>query len=429
MKRNLPLHTAALIAVTAVFAFAAPRFVYESGKTYDIKIPLATVSYPNGKTMPLTHGVGSAAFHSPKDPENIIYTLSDRGPNIDCNDTIKLTGLTMCESGKVFPVPSFSPSIYKFRLTGDKAELIERITLKGARGKEISGLSNPLTVTDTENAYSSSAKILKLDPSGLDTEGLVRMPDGTFWMADEYGPSVIHVDAKGKIITRYVPEGMEKDLAHADYDVKGSLPSILMKRKLNRGMESIAIDPDGKYLYAALQSPLANPDNNAYKSGRNVRLLKMSAKNGKVMGEYVYQMETPDVFFMDNMGKPQKQSDVKISEMAGVGADKLLVLERINQSTRFYLIDMSKADNILNQKYDNPETLPSLEQHATAKDAGIAPVTKKLVFNTDDHNGLMSKIEGIALLGKNRVALINDNDFGIDGSSTSLILINMPLGQ
>lgn len=427
MKRNLPLHVTALVAMTALFAYAAPKFVFEQGKTYDISLPLDNVTYPNGKTMNLTHGIGSAAFHHPKDPENIVYTLSDRGPNIDCTETNKLIGLTMCDKGKVFPTPAFVPSIYKFRLTGEKAELMERITLKGRKGKDITGLSNPLAITDTENAYTSDAKQMMLDPSGLDTEGLVRMSDGSFWMADEYGPSVIHADSKGRIITRYVPAGMERDLMGADYEVKGTLPAILMKRKLNRGMESVAVDPSEKYLYAALQNPISNPGNDAYKNGRLVRIIKLSAKSGKVLGEFVYQMETPDVFAADNATKPQKQSGVKVSEMTGIGSDKLLVLERINKSTRFYVIDLAKADNILGKDFDSVKTSPSLEEYKTAAEAGVKPVSKKLVFNTDDHQGFMSKIEGVAVIGKNKVLLVNDNDFGVDGGGTQMILTNMPL--
>lgn len=38
--------------------------------------------FPGGKTLDLTVGIGSAAFRHPGDPPNVLWTLGDRGPNI-----------------------------------------------------------------------------------------------------------------------------------------------------------------------------------------------------------------------------------------------------------------------------------------------------------------------------------------------------------
>ena len=70
---------------------------------------------------------------------------------------------------------------------------------------------------------------------------------------------------KGRIITRHVPKGTEEDYAGARYDVVGSLPAILAKRQLNRGIESLAVSRDERFLFFALQSPLANPDTAAFR--------------------------------------------------------------------------------------------------------------------------------------------------------------------
>jgi hypothetical protein len=39
---------------------------------------------------------------------------------------------------------------------------------------------------------------LAKDPDGYDPEGLVAMPDGSFWVSDEHGPFVTHFTAQGK---------------------------------------------------------------------------------------------------------------------------------------------------------------------------------------------------------------------------------------
>ena len=39
-----------------------------------------------------------------------------------------------------------------------------------------------------------------LTGADLDPESFVRMPDGSFWIGDEFGPFLIHVDATGKVV-------------------------------------------------------------------------------------------------------------------------------------------------------------------------------------------------------------------------------------
>jgi hypothetical protein len=40
------------------------------------------------------------------------------------------------------------------------------------------------------------ARPLEPDPNGTDSEGLVALEDGGFWVGDEYGPSLLRVDAE-----------------------------------------------------------------------------------------------------------------------------------------------------------------------------------------------------------------------------------------
>ncbi|HEX4017002.1 MAG TPA: esterase-like activity of phytase family protein [Frankiaceae bacterium] len=45
------------------------------------------------------------------------------------------------------------------------------------------------------------------DPYGYDSEGLVALPDGTFWVSDEYGPYITHFDANGFELGRLTSTG------------------------------------------------------------------------------------------------------------------------------------------------------------------------------------------------------------------------------
>ena len=95
----------------------------------------------------------------------------------------------------------------------------------------------------------------------------------------------------------------------------GSLPAIIAKRTLNRGIENVAVSADGATLYVLMQSPLANPDNAAYKKSAATRLWKIERASGKVLGEYVYQLDDATSFAADNKKEAQKQNAVRLSEM------------------------------------------------------------------------------------------------------------------
>lgn len=402
---------------------------------FTIEKSLGTVEFVNGTHMPMTVGFGSGAFHYPGDPAHIFYTVSDRGPNIACSDSVDLIGTDLCmghASDKIFPMAEFTPTIYKMALNKFNgqdwtASILQEIPLKNAQGNLITGLPNDLMATDTEAAYSAQGEAIAFDPEGLDTEALVRLKDGSFWLTDEYGPSLVHVSADGKIIERVVPQSVAADLQDAGYTVTGGLPDILKKRKLNRGIESIAVTPDETFLYFIMQSPLANPDSAAYSASRTARLFKIALTHtgeiDAIVGEYTYTLDHPQTFGNGTQGdNSAKQSDVKISEMVAVAEDDLIILERISKTTKLYRTSVKDADNILGSKWDDIATTPALE--ASLEVATIASAVKQLALdNLSENINFPSKVEGIALLDDKHVLFINDNDFGIDGSATSIVIL------
>src|SRR5262245_25232471 len=362
----------------------------------------------------------------------MLWTISDRGPNIDCAEAQKITGITtdkICQGddkGKIFPLPGFTPSIYRVELGDDGTFKIASILpLSGAGGKPITGISNPLTLTKTEQAFDSAGQKLPMDPGGLDTESLVRLSDGTFWIAEEYGPSLMHIGADGKILERLVPAGLETDLVKAPYPVRGALPAILVKRALNRGLESVALSADGKRLYILMQNPLANPDQDAYKTARMPRLLELDAADGKVVGEYVYMLDAPETFRSD---QSTKQNDVRLSELTMSPAGELVALERIGKTTKLHRLALDGATNLAGGAWDDPATTPSLEQLTEADLASnnIVQLGQRLLLDSADHAGLPAKIEGVSFVDADTLILINDNDFGIDGATTEIVRMKVP---
>src|SRR5262249_6484521 len=142
---------------------------------------------------------------------------------------------------KVEPIPSFDPAIARFKLINGQAVLQEIIPLKGPNGEPYNGQVNTLADTG-ETITDLNGNVLPKSPFGYDSEGLVALPDGSFWVSDEYGPFITHFDHTGKQLERLSP-----------YD--GSLPAELIKRRVNRGMEGLTITPDGTTLVGIMQSP------------------------------------------------------------------------------------------------------------------------------------------------------------------------------
>lgn len=66
------------------------------------------------------------------------------------------------------------------------------------------GLTDPQANTG-ETPVDLNGTVLAPSDHGLDSEGLVAMPDGTFWVSDEYGPFIVHFDANGKELERLSP--------------------------------------------------------------------------------------------------------------------------------------------------------------------------------------------------------------------------------
>lgn len=344
-------------------------------------------------------GVGSDIYPAGRAGE--YWTVTDRGPN----GQIKVDG----KKRRTFPVPGFDPAIVKIRVSGDSVEVIDAIPLTTSSGKAVTGLPDQKGRDEAPYTFDASTP-LSYDPNGLDTEGIVRAGDGTFWLVDEYGPSLIHVSTRGRVLTRYVPKGL--NLTGTDYPVVESLPSVLLHRKINRGFEGLAQLPGGD-LVMALQSPLSLPDTDAGDTSRTTRLLRFSPKKKAVTAEYAYRFDPVNVVDPSE----DDTSELKISSVVAVGGDRLLVEERTDKAARLQLVRLGRKGDILGGRWDDDTTSPSLEQLDDPAAAGVPVLAKRLVLDLGKVSGVPGKIEGIARVDHDTLALINDNDFGMtDGA-------------
>jgi phytase-like protein len=366
----------------------------------------------------LLGSIGSDLWRGANDLPGEFWMITDRGPN----GQIKVNG----ENRRTFPVPEFNPAILKVKAENGAIRILETIPIVTRSGKPVTGLPNMERRDETPYDYSAE-KTGAFNINGLDTEGLARTAAGDFWAAEEYGPSLLKIDRRGKVLKRYVPRGLQ--LKDADYEIVEALPEIFAMRKINRGFEGLAMSADEKTLYLALQSPLWNPDKKTGDASRQTRILAFDVAGEKVIAEYVYRFDASKEFDPAHSAP----DEMKVSAISWIGPETLLVLERTDWIAKVYKVDLTAAANVLGSRWDDPQTSPSLE---SLNDPGREPLSKTLVADLGKLD-LPEKIEGIAVIDANTIAVSNDNDFDIGefnaggdnvgaGAKNSIVFIRLP---
>ena len=284
------------------------------------------------------------------------------------------------------PLPLFGPTLCELEVVGGSVELIRTLPLLAA-GRPISGRAPPGAVEAAmEPTYGVDGVVLAPDPDGADTEGVAALADGTFSVADEYGPSILNVEPGGEVTERWWPKG--RPTPHATIPARNILPHSAKHRRLNRGFEGIAVTPDGQTLYVALQSALTGDDN------QNSRIWALDARTGERQIEFIYPFERPKRFLRDARAGKVSGRDLKICDLAWAGPGRLLVLERISRSTKIFSVAL------------RGETLE-----------------KRLVLDTDETPQIAPDLEGMVLTSDREVILVNDNDFGTEGARTAFFRV------
>ena len=301
---------------------------------------------------------------------NEYWTVTDRGPNPEVYDDVR-----------TFIVPDFAPTLVRIKVQGTSIDVRESIPVTNAEGKPVSGLPNRAFGEESAPLAADAKTVLPYDINGIDPEGIVRTSDGHFWLSEEYATSLIELDAQGHILKRHLPAGTEQAYREAGvtYPVAGTLPSALQYRKANRGLEDLALLPDGKTIVAALQSSIVV---SGQKDRIITELLTFDTETGKTLHEFPYQFDDPSTF-------GDRGRKLKISALAPVDARHVLVQERTDEESRYYLVELDPTDDL------------------------IAGADKQLVVDLDGVEDVPGKIEGVWVKTPDTLVLINDNDFAV----------------
>lgn len=351
------------------------------------------------------------------------YGLTDRGPNGDGPNVPATTG-TGTSGSKIFSSPSFAPSFGVITVGKSGAVLGSSSSLKVSAGVNATGLPLPVG-TLGNSAEVPVTDALKYEPTskavfstaGLDVEAIaVDKKRNVFWVSDEYGPFIAKVDpATGVVLDRFEPG-------------KG-LPTILAKRRANRGMEGLALDTTTDKLHGFLQSPLT--DGNALyqlpgattqtaqrveRFARFARWVEFDPATGTTSRMLAYPLNGAE--YLDG-----RTGNAKLGDVVALGNGKFIVIEQGADPSgkvfnKLMLVELGNATDIGAAAY-NPTT-SDLEKSSMTGSAmnganwsTVVALKKTLLLDLNAVGWLAEKAEGLTLVDGATLALANDNDFGL----------------
>lgn len=367
------------------------RYTVEIPQEYDVSYSgIFQREFPKG----FLPGIGSSmTFDNSSNNGNLeFYTISDRGPNADAPETIE------GKKTKVFPAPNFTPFIGQVKIESDTKAVLEKSIALKSEGKKITGLPIPPGLTGSTKEVPLSERLVELnyDVNGMDTEGIDRDAKGNFWISDEYGPFIAKVEANsGEIVQKYGPGT--------------GLPEIIKWRQANRGMEALTVAPNGK-IYGVVQSTL-DVEGQTKNTARFIRIVELDPRSGQTrMFAYPHEIELY-----------ARSRDAKIGDIAAINDTCFAILElgKIKDKNRkyhntIYAIDITNATDLSDRQIANGKAL----EYGSAEEldrANIRMVEKNPLLDLREHGWKLEKTEGLAVTDSDSLAIINDNDFGLEG--------------
>ncbi|HKE96343.1 MAG TPA: esterase-like activity of phytase family protein [Povalibacter sp.] len=245
----------------------------------------------------------------------------------------------------------------------------------------------------------------------FDPEGIRVANDGrSVYMTDEYGPYVYEFDRdSGRRLRAFkLPEkfAVKNQAPAGDAEISGNTSG----RVANKGMEGLAITPDGRYLVGAMQSPLIQDGGT---DAAFTRIVKIDTRTGAV-SEYAYELT--------NIGSASKPKYGTISEILAINSHEFLVDERDGKGLgdnstavvkRVYRIDLANATEV-----SRISGAASLAGKASAKTLFL-DVVAALTAHGINANDIPAKLEGLAFgpditvdgAKKHTLFISNDNDY------------------
>ena len=368
----------------------------------------------NGLAANILGGMGSGLAYA---GGNTFIAVPDRGPNATSynpavDDTVSYISRFQTVSMSLTANPAGSPLAFSLTPTLAGTTLLSSPTpLNYGTGAGL-GVSSGAPSQNTTSQYfftgrsdnygvgnSGNAANARFDPEGVRVS-----PDGkSVFISDEYGPYVRQFDrATGQLVKTFTLAA-NLDVSNLSPNGATEISGNISGRVANKGMEGLAITPDGKTLVGIVQAPLIQ-DAASNSTARMVRIVTIDVATG-VTRQYGYNLT----------------NGTGVSEIVAINDHQFLVDERDGKGLgdgtaarikQFFRIDLTGATDITN---------------LTGASAAAAVVSKTLsvdLVNILNANGITAanipaKIEGLAFgqdvtvngVLEHTLWVANDNDF------------------
>lgn len=421
-KNLIPFLLLPLFAVSTAHAAIDLIAIGSVSGTYEDFATETAGALENGVAGNLLGGVGSGFAYA---GGTTFLAIPDRGPNATpYNSAVDNTAsyITRFHTFNLSLAPSASGSGLPFTLTPfltDTTLLWSKTPLSYGTGAGL-GVGSGAPALNTKQLHYFTGRSDNFDPTQVSTnadnarfdpESIRVSRDGkSVFISDEYGPYVYQFDrATGRRTHTF---DLPSKFAVANLSPQGSMEiaNNTAGRVANKGMEGLAITPDGKTLIGILQSPLLQDGGT---DGANTRIVTIDLKTGATH-EYAYEFT--------NIGTVPKPKYGTASEIVAINDHEFLVDERDGKGLgdgsmavvkKLYHIDLTGAQEVSGISGAAP-----LAGTAVGKTLFLDVVATLNAQGISSDN-IPAKLEGVAFgqdivingVTKHTLYVTNDNDF------------------
>jgi len=227
----------------------------------------------------------------------------------------------------------------------------------------------------------------------FDVESVRRDRNGDLWFGDEFGPFLLHTDARGTVLEAPIPL---PGVRSPDYPSPAPAPTLAR----SNGFEGMAISPDGRTLYPTLEGPLAGDP----KTIRRMYTFDI-AKRRYAGGHREYRVADPSHL---------------VSDLTALDARRFVALERDNLEGP---AAVHKRAFIVGARHGALTKRELLDELDIADPLGISlrgPVRPGDFGLGNPFRMPYQTIEAVLPVGGSELAIVNDTNFGSMGRNASL---------
>ncbi|BCL35930.1 hypothetical protein NSMS1_23770 [Nostoc sp. MS1] len=350
--------------------------------------------------------------------------IPDRGPNAtpynsQVDDTVSFISRFHTISMELTPNAPGSAQPFSLIPTLAKTTLLYSSTpLTYGTGSNVS-LGSGAPSVNTPSKFYFTGRSDNYDPSKnsgnpndarFDPEGIRLSNDGTsVFVSDEYGPYIYQFNRSTgeRIRTFTLPDKFYvKNLSSVgSTEIKNNTSG----RTANKGVEALAITPDGKTLVAMVQASLIQDANAGGKSAKVLRMVTIDIATGATTHEYAYNLTTgsgvSDIVALNDHEFLVDERDGK-----GLGDGSSAAIKQV------FKIDISNASDV-----SNLTGAQAVNKAVTKSAQPFLDIVNILnsAPNNIPKNQIPSKIEGLAIgqdvivngVVNHTLWVANDNDF------------------